>query len=88
MYRSHMTRLLHYATLTDDHFAIREAVEELEFTWGHPPRVAAIAERVRLPADTVRRHLADLTHARLVLYRPADDDAEAASGLPVLGEIA
>jgi len=82
-----VTPLQRFAALTDRDDAIREAVRDLEFVWGHPARDRSIAEKVGLPLAAVRARLAEMASLGLVIWTPAANEASYVAAVPMLGEI-
>lgn len=80
-----MNRLQLLASLDDTDFAVRDAVHDLEFTWGHPPRLRSIAERVGLSEQDTAERLRRLACIGYVLWWADDGVAWNCSGVPIVG---
>ncbi|MEN1680305.1 MAG: hypothetical protein AAGJ46_11995 [Planctomycetota bacterium] len=87
MYTRRVNRLQLLHSLTPQHFAVREAVRDLEFTWGRPPTIKAVAQHVQLPAAEAGELIADLARVGYVQWCPVEGVASDGSGLPLMGEI-
>ena len=71
----------------DEHLAVCDAVQELEYTWGVPPSRRSIAERCGVSETRVGGLLDDLAEAGLVGKQRDEDLVWSVPGLPVLGEV-
>jgi hypothetical protein len=82
-----VTPLQRFAALTADHFAIAEAVRDLESEWGVGAPVEKIAHRVGLSELVVVTALIDLSAVGVVTWEPAERAAYFETGSPVLGTV-
>lgn len=82
-----MTPLQRYAALTDQHFAARDVVRDLDHTWGYAA-YGAVAKRLGVTVADVDRLLADLAAVGLVAISRGQNAAFYEPVLPVLGSVA
>lgn len=80
-----VTPLQRFAALTADHFAIAEAVRDIEAEWGEGAPVEKIAHRVGLTELVVVTALIDLASVSVVTWGPVEREAFFETGSPVLG---
>ncbi|QDV77001.1 hypothetical protein [Botrimarina mediterranea] len=82
-----VTPLQRFAALTTDHFAIAEAVRDLESEWGAGAPIEKVAHRVGLTELVVVTAITDLAAVGVVSWDPAERAAYFETGSPVLGTV-
>lgn len=87
-YRIPVTRLQRFAALTDTHFALAEAVRDLESEWGSGAPLGKLAKRAGLPDAEAEALIVELSALGLVSWWPAERVAYYEPGQPVLGVVA
>jgi Mn-dependent DtxR family transcriptional regulator len=87
VYAIRVTPLRQLAALTEEHFALRLAVRDLEHSWGQPAQVQSLAALMGLSEAIIRQHLEQLDAVGYVQWLPGEDAACFERGMPLLGEI-
>lgn len=83
-----MIPLERFAALTETHYAVRDAVVEIEAEWGVGASLVKVAWRAGLPNGIALDCLLDLADVGLIEWCQEIGEAFSEDAWPVLGEVA